>query len=88
MANFQMPAIYLLVSFLIYFLTNRAAFKEIEMDTSNTIKTPGQGSTGQVKPDDLRKTGKGMPDEKVKKDLGSQEPRRFGQNPVGDVNKP
>lgn len=88
MTNFQMPAIYLLVSLFIYFLTNWAAFKEIEMDTSNTIKTPGQGSTGQAKPDDLRKTGKEMPDEKVKKDLGSQEPRRFGQAPAGGVDKP
>ena len=59
------------------------------MDNSNDkITTPGADTTGQTKQDDLRKSGQALPEEKGKKDLGSQEePRKFGQDTQG-INKP
>lgn len=53
------------------------------MDHSK-IKTPGHGSTGQTKGDDMRKAGQKLPEDKEKKGMGSkEEPRKFGQNPQG-----
>lgn len=57
-------------------------------NSKDKIKTPSREAIGQTKQDNLRKAGQRMPDEKVKKNLGSQDaPHKFGQNVHGGFNK-